>query len=55
MGARKPTRRQFLSLTAAATALAMPHVRGAHAAGRLSVGLWDHWVPGANKAMTAIC
>jgi ABC-type glycerol-3-phosphate transport system substrate-binding protein len=46
----------MLSTTAAAaTALAMPHVRGAHAAGRLSIGLWDHWVPGANTAMTDIC
>jgi ABC-type glycerol-3-phosphate transport system substrate-binding protein len=50
------TRRRFLATTAAASALvAMPHVRGAHAAGKLSVGFWDHWVPGANKAMTEIC
>jgi hypothetical protein len=21
-----------------------------HAAGKLSIGFWDHWVPGANKA-----
>ena len=27
-----------------------PYVRGAHAAGKLSIGFWDHWVPGANKA-----
>jgi ABC-type glycerol-3-phosphate transport system substrate-binding protein len=27
-------------------------VRGAHAAGKLSMGFWDHWVPGANKATT---
>jgi len=33
----------------------MPHVRGSHAAGKLAVGFWDHWVPGANKAMTEIC
>jgi len=25
-------------------------VRGAHAAGKLSMGFWDHWVPGANAA-----
>ena len=24
----------------------------AHAAGKLSVGLWDHWVPNANNAPT---
>src|SRR5262249_54997617 len=45
------TRRRFLATTAASTALlAMPHVRGAHAAGKLSIGFWDHWVPDANNA-----
>ena len=45
------TRRRFLATTAASTAvIAMPHVRGAHAAGKLSIGFWDHWVPGANNA-----
>jgi ABC-type glycerol-3-phosphate transport system substrate-binding protein len=34
--------------------IAMPYVRGAHAAGKLTVGLWDHWVPGANNASTAL-
>jgi hypothetical protein len=27
----------------------------AGAAGSLSVGFWDHWVPGANTAMMQIC
>ena len=27
--------------------LAAPFVRGAYAAGKLSFGAWDHWVPGA--------
>ena len=50
------TRRRFLQTTAAtAAALAMPHVRGAHAAGKLSVGFWDHWVPGGNNASKALC
>src|SRR5205814_1517022 len=35
--------------------VAMPHVRGSYAAGKLSLGLWDHWVPGANKAMDEVC
>jgi ABC-type glycerol-3-phosphate transport system substrate-binding protein len=49
------SRRRFLATTAASgIALAMPHVRGAYAAGRLSLGLWDHWVPGANNATTAL-
>ena len=52
---RKLSRRHFLA-TAAASALgfAMPHVRGARAAGKLTLGLWDHWVPGANSATTAL-
>jgi len=53
MASHKLTRRS-LTRTAVATTtmLAMPVVRGAHAAGRLSIGFWDHWVPGANKATT---
>ena len=35
-------------MAATATTLAAPFVRSAHAAGKLEVGLWDHWVPGAN-------
>jgi ABC-type glycerol-3-phosphate transport system substrate-binding protein len=56
MRTRSLTRRRFLASTAASAAVvAMPRVRGAHAAGSLSVGFWDHWVPGANGAMTEIC
>jgi len=45
------TRRRFLTATAAASAtvLAAPYIRTAHAAGKLSIGFWDHWVPGANE------
>ncbi len=51
----KLTRRRFLATTAASTALiAMPYVRGSHAAGRLSIVLWDHWVPGANNTSKAL-
>ena len=40
-----PTRRTVLRTSApATTALAAPFVRGAHAAGKLSFGVWDHWV-----------
>jgi ABC-type glycerol-3-phosphate transport system substrate-binding protein len=51
MGSRKVSRRRFVASTAAlSTAMvAAPFVRGAHAAGKLSIGLWDHWVPDANK------
>jgi ABC-type glycerol-3-phosphate transport system substrate-binding protein len=51
---RKLSRRQFVTATAMSSAalIAAPYVRGAYAAGRLSIGFWDHWVPGANKAST---
>src|ERR1700681_3369390 len=52
---RKHTRRQFLVTTAATTALvAMPAVRGSDDAGKLSIGFWDHWVPGANDTSKAL-
>ena len=55
MPKQKLSRRRFLATTAASgLAVAMPHVRGAYAAGKLSLGLWDHWVPGANNATTAL-
>ena len=44
--------RRALHRLAAGAALAAPFVRGAHAAGKLSMGFWDHWVPGANQATT---
>ncbi len=50
------TRRQFLK-TAAITAAAVsmgPFVRTSHSAGKLSVFLWDHWVPGANDVSRKI-
>ena len=50
------TRRTVLNTAAlATTALAMPFVRGAHAAGKLSCGFWDHWVPGANEPLAKLC
>jgi hypothetical protein len=48
------TRRTVVQ-TAATAALAAPFVRGAHAAGKLAVGFWDHWVPGANDTLTKLC
>ncbi len=58
MSSRKPfTRRRFLATTAAASAATFspPFIRTSKAAGKLSVAFWDHWVPGANKTMEAIC
>jgi len=56
MSRRTLTRRQFVAATALSSAamVAAPYVRSANAAGNLSVGLWDHWVPDANKASTAL-
>src|SRR3954466_3256346 len=50
------TRITALKTAALATTavIAAPYVRGAHAAGKISIGFWDHWVPGANKATEAI-
>jgi ABC-type glycerol-3-phosphate transport system substrate-binding protein len=50
------TRRTALKTAALATTalIAAPYVRGAYAAGKLSIGFWDHWVPGANKTSEAI-
>ena len=39
---------------AAAGLLGAPFVRSANAAGTLTIGLWDHWVPGANDVQSAI-
>ena len=55
MQKRKVSRRQFVATSAAASVmLAAPHVRKADAAGKLSIGLWDHWVPGANDVALKI-
>jgi ABC-type glycerol-3-phosphate transport system substrate-binding protein len=45
------TRRRLLATSAAASAVAItaPFVRTAGAAGKLTIGLWDHFVPTANK------
>ncbi len=54
MSRKKLSRRQFVAATALTSAalITAPYVRGAYAAGKLSIGFWDHWVPGANKAST---
>jgi ABC-type glycerol-3-phosphate transport system substrate-binding protein len=50
-------RRRFLGTAAKATAavVAAPYVHTSHAAGKLAVGFWDHWVPGANDTLTKLC
>src|SRR5262249_47591378 len=53
--ARMTTTRRRVLQGATVTMLAMPFVRGAHAAGKLSLGFWDHWVPGANAPLEKLC
>jgi ABC-type glycerol-3-phosphate transport system substrate-binding protein len=54
MPRRRLSRRQFVVSTALSSAalISAPYLRAAHAAGKLTMGFWDHWVPGANKAST---
>ncbi|MFZ2160061.1 MAG: extracellular solute-binding protein [Bradyrhizobium sp.] len=54
MSRKKLSRRQFVAATAMSSAalITAPYIRSANAAGKLSIGFWDHWVPGANKAST---
>jgi ABC-type glycerol-3-phosphate transport system substrate-binding protein len=47
----KISRRQAVKIGAAAAALPLVHIRTAGAAGKLNIGFWDHWVPGANDIM----
>ncbi|HEY1799020.1 MAG TPA: substrate-binding domain-containing protein [Stellaceae bacterium] len=52
------TRRTLLktgAVAAAATSLPLPFMHGAHAAGKLSIAFWDHWVPGANDVLAKLC
>jgi hypothetical protein len=51
------TRRGVLKNAAlgSVAAVAAPYVHGAYAAGTLSLGVWDHWVPGANDTLTKLC
>ncbi len=55
MGQALLTRRRVLQTAVAATTLAAPFVRGAYAAGKLSFGTWDHWVPGASEVLGKLC
>ncbi len=49
------TRRTALRIGAAAAALPLVHIRTGHAAGKVSIGFWDHWVPAANDVMKQQC
>src|SRR4029450_13109655 len=47
------TRRQALKATAGAVGATLPlvHVQSAAAAGKLTMGVWDHWVPSAHPVL----
>ena len=50
------TRRTAMKSAALATSgLGAPFIHGAYAAGKLSCGFWDHWVPGANEPLAKLC
>ena len=53
----RPTRRSILKSAAlgSVAAIAAPYVKDSYAAGTLTLGCWDHWVPGANNALTSLC
>src|ERR1700680_4648174 len=55
MGQTLVTRRRVLQTAVAATTIAAPFVRGAYAAGKLSFGAWDHWVPCASEVLGKLC
>jgi hypothetical protein len=51
---KRISRRNALKMGAAATALPLVHISTAGAAGKLSLALWDHWVPAGNDAMRKV-
>ena len=55
MSKKRISRRRFLATSAAtAAAITAPFVSTSYAAGKLSLGMWDHWVPGGNKVFDEI-
>ena len=50
------TRRRALKVTAGAVGATLPlvHVQSASAAGKLTMGVWDHWVPAANPVLKGL-
>jgi ABC-type glycerol-3-phosphate transport system substrate-binding protein len=56
MSRKKLSRRQFVAATALTSAalISAPFIRSARAAGKLTMGFWDHWVPAANGASTEL-
>jgi len=57
MASSRLSRRSVLktAVLGSAAVITRPYVSGVYAAGSLSLGVWDHWVPGANKALVKLC
>ena len=57
MATKRITRRRFIKAAAAVSAAGVfaPYIRTSHAAGKLEIGFWDHWVPGANDVLAKLC
>jgi hypothetical protein len=53
--AKTVSRRRALKIAAASTALPLVHIRTGRAAGKVTVGFWDHWVPEGNEVMKQQC
>ncbi len=49
------TRRTALKAAIGGAALPLVHIRTGHAAGKVSVAFWDHWVPEGNEVMKKQC
>ncbi|MEJ0016244.1 MAG: extracellular solute-binding protein [Acetobacteraceae bacterium] len=49
------SRRNAIKLASATAALPLVHIRSGRAAGRLSVGFWDHWVPAGSEMLRKQC
>ena len=49
-------RRNFIKTAGASGAVTLfaPYVKTSISAGRLNLGLWDHWIPGANDVLEKI-
>src|SRR3954451_22414427 len=52
---RNVSRRSAVKLAAATATLPLVHIRTGRAAGKVSVGFWDHWVPAGNDMMRQQC
>jgi len=52
---QRVSRRSTLKIGAAAAVLPLVHIRTGRAAGKVSIGFWDHWVAKGNEVMKQQC